>query len=173
MAELVRLLGHAAGGRAAERLMTRLGMPMSDDTILRPLKRRAATFTSTQPVLRVVGIDDWSWIKGRRYGTLIVDLERRQVAGVLPERSAESTAQWLSEHPEVEVVSRDRCGVYAQGARRGAPQARQVADRFHLLQNLRERIEEQLSRGGTAEAPACPPLRPPVAHRCLSTTSPN
>jgi len=154
VAELVRLLGHAAGGRAAERLMTRLGMPMSDDTILRHLKRRAATFTSAQPVLRVVGIDDWSWIKGRRYGTLIVDLERRQVAGVLPERSAESTAQWLSEHPEVEVVSRDRCGVYAQGARRGAPQARQVADRFHLLQNLRERIEEQLSRGGTAEAPA-------------------
>jgi hypothetical protein len=63
VAELVRLLGHTAGGRAAERLMTRLGMPMSDDTILLHLKRRAATFTSTQPVLRVVGIDDWSWCR--------------------------------------------------------------------------------------------------------------
>ncbi len=134
--------------------MTRLGMPMSDDTILRHLKRRTAAPESTQPVLRMVGIDDWSWLKGCRYGTLIVDLERREVVDVLPERSAESTAQWLSKHPEVEIVSRDRCGLYAGGARQGAPQARQVADRFHLLQNLRERIEQQLSRGRTAEAPA-------------------
>jgi transposase len=154
VAELVRLLGHAAGGRPAFTLMTWLGMPMSGDTILRHLKRRAATSTSMQPILRVVGIDHWSRIKGRRYGTVIVDLERRQVVDVLPDRSAENTAQWLSEHPKVEIVSCDRCGIYAQGARRGAPQARQVADRFHLLQNLRERIEEQLSRGSMAEAPA-------------------
>jgi transposase len=84
-----------------------------------------------------VGIDDWSWLKGRRYGTVVVDLERRVVVDVLPERSADATADWLSRHPEVEVVSRDRCGLYAQGAARGAPQARQVADRFHLMDNLR------------------------------------
>jgi len=104
VAELVRLLGHAAGGRPAERLMTRLGMPVSDDTILRHLKRRIAAPEGTQPVLRVVGIDDWSWLKGCRYGTLVVDLERREVVDVLPERSAKSTAQWLRKHPEVEIV---------------------------------------------------------------------
>jgi transposase len=134
--------------------MARLGMPMSDDTILRHLKRRLATATGPQQGLRVVGIDDWAWVKGHRYGTLIVDLERRQVVDILPDRSAEGTAQWLRKHPEVEIVSRDRCGLYAQGARQGAPQARQVADRFHLLQNLRERIEQQLSRTHIAHPPA-------------------
>ena len=76
----------------------------------------------------------------------MVDLERREVVDVLPRRSAEETADWLRQHPNVKVVSRDRCGLYAQGTRQGAPQARQVADRFHLLQNLREGIEHQLSR---------------------------
>jgi hypothetical protein len=93
-----------------------------------------------------VGIDDWAWKKGMSYGTVIVDLERRQVVDLLADRSAASTAEWLKSHPEVEVVSRDRAGLYADGARQGAPQARQVADRFHLLQNFRETIEHQLGR---------------------------
>ncbi len=145
VSELARLLGHATGGLAAERLLFRLGIPQSDDTVLRTVKRDAAS--RRKPALRVAGIDDWSWQQGRSYGTIVVDLERREVVDVLGERSAEATAQWLQQHPEVEIVSRDRCGLYAQGARRGAPQARQVADRFHLLQNLREAIERQLSRG--------------------------
>jgi len=78
------------------------------------------------------------------YGTVIVDLERRQVVDMLPGRSAASTAERLKRHPEIEVISRDRAGLYAEGARVGAPQARQVADRFHLLQNFREAIERQL-----------------------------
>ena len=143
--ELARVLGHATGGLAAERLLFRLGIPQSDDTVLRTVKRDAAN--RRKPALRVAGIDDWSWQQGRSYGTIVVDLERREVVDVLGERSAESTAQWLQHHPEVEIVSRDRCGLYARGARQGAPQARQVADRFHLLQNLRETIERQLSRG--------------------------
>jgi transposase len=69
--------------------------------------------------------------------TVFVDLEKRIVIDVLSERSADATAKWLSHHPDIEVVSRDRCGLYAQGAARGAPKARQVADRFHLLDNLR------------------------------------
>jgi hypothetical protein len=81
---------------------------------------------------------------GRGSGTVIVDLERRQVVDVLPNRSAASTAEWLKRHPEIEVISRDRAGLYAEGARVGAPQARQVADRFHLLQNFREAVERQL-----------------------------
>jgi transposase len=144
VSELARWIGHATGGRSAERLLLRLGIPHSDDTILRLLKREAAR--RTVPVLRVVGIDDWSWQRGRSYGTILVDLERREVVDVLADRSAETTARWLQQHPEIEVVSRDRCGLYAQAARRGAPMAKQVADRFHLLQNLRETIENQLSR---------------------------
>ena len=125
--------------------MKRLGMPVSDDTILRHLKRQIARLRAKTTV-RVAGIDDWSWRKGRTYGTIIVDLERREVVDVLRDRTTAGAAEWLRQHPEVEIVSRDRCGLYAQGAREGAPQARQVADRFHLLQNLRETIEAQLSR---------------------------
>jgi transposase len=128
-------------------------MPASDDTLLRQLKRGATRRTNE---VRVLGIDDWSWRKGESYGTVMVDLERREVLDVLPGRSAEETADWLRQHPNVEVVSRDRCGLYAQGIRKGAPQARQVADRFHLLQNLRERIERQLSRSD--KGMACPSL---------------
>jgi hypothetical protein len=125
--------------------MKRLGMPVSDDTILRHLKRQVARLRAKTTV-RVAGIDDWSWRKGRTYGTIIVDLERREVVDVLQDRTTAGTAEWLRQHLEVEIISRDRCGLYAQGAREGAPQARQVADRFHLLQNLRETIETQLSR---------------------------
>jgi transposase len=102
----------------------------------------------------VLGIDDWSWRKGSSYGTIMVDLERREVLDVLPGRSADETAEWLVRHPQVEVVSRDRCGLYAQGAARGAPQARQVADRFHLIQNLREAIEQQFSRAPLPQEPS-------------------
>jgi transposase len=144
VAELAHLIGYAVGGRPAERLMRRLGMPQGDDRILRNLKRRGAVLPG-QP-LRVVGIDDWSWLKGARYGTIMVDLERREVVDVLQDRSARTTAAWLAKHPTVEIVSRDRCGLYAQAARQGAAQARQVADRFHLIQNLRQAIERQLSR---------------------------
>ena len=144
-AELVHLFGHGTGGRPGERLMARLGMPVSDDTILRHLKRQVAR-RQAKTTVRIAGIDDWSWRKGRTYGTIIVDLERREVVDVLQDRTASGIAEWLGQHPEVEIVSRDRCGLYAQGAREGAPQARQIADRFHLLQNLRETVEAQLSR---------------------------
>jgi transposase len=128
--------GRDAGGR--------LSIPASDNTILRHLKRRAAA-RATAPV-RVAGVDDWSWRKGWTYGTIVVDLERREVVEVIEERSAETTADWFARHPEVEIVCRDRCGLYSQGSREGAPQARQVIDRFHVLQNLREAIEHQMRR---------------------------
>ena len=157
MAGIVRLFGHGAGGRPSERLLGRLGMPVGHTTILRHLKRGAEARDGGMPV-RVAGIDDWAWKKGMTYGTVIVDLERRRVVDLLADRSAASTAEWLRRHPEVEVVSRDRAGLYADGARQGAPQARQVADRFHLLQNFREAVERQLIRLG-------PPIRrkPPTS----------
>jgi transposase len=128
--DLARLVTHTAGGRPAGRLMTRLGLPQSKDTLLRSLKRGVRDRAGVAPV-RVIGIDDWSWRKGRTYGTIMVDLERREVLDILQDRSAESTACWLGGHSAVEMVS---CELYAQGAARGGPQAGQVADRFHLLQ---------------------------------------
>jgi len=151
--EIVGALGHSAGGRPGERLMQRLGMPVSDDTILRQVKGDA-TAARRSSELRVVGIDDWSWRRATSYGTIIVDLERRSVVDILEDRSVVTAARWLRDHPSVGIVSRDRCGLYAQAAREGAPQAKQVADRFHLVQNLRAAIEEQMSFCGRASGRA-------------------
>ncbi|MGA8438204.1 MAG: ISL3 family transposase, partial [Candidatus Sulfotelmatobacter sp.] len=142
--DVVRLIGHGMGGRPGERLLSRLGMPVSDDTILRAVKR-VNVDTGAVP-LRVVGVDDWAWKKGQTCGTILVDLERRGVVDLLPERSAESLAAWLAQHPEIEFLSRDRQGLYAEGARHGAPQAQQVADRFHLSLNLSTAVEQELAR---------------------------
>jgi transposase len=119
-------------------------MPVSDDTILRAVKR--VNLDPDAVPLRVIGVDDWAWRKGQTYGTILVDLERRRVVDLLPIRSAESLAEWLAQHPEIELISRDRHGLYADGALRGAPQARQVADRFHLALNLSEAVEKELGR---------------------------
>ena len=107
--DLVRLFGHAAGGRTSEKLLARLAMPVSDNAILRQLERHASERRDSAP-LRAIAIDDWSWREGFNYGTIIVDLERRIVADVLETRSAKETADWVKQHPEIEVVSRDRCG---------------------------------------------------------------
>ncbi len=144
MESIVQVVGRSLGGRPAERLMRRLGMAVSNDTTLRHLKRGA--LIACDKKLRVVGVDDWAWKKGQNYGTILVDLERRTVADLLPERSAQQVEHWFKQHPGVEIVSRDRFGLYAKAAQRGAPQAQQVADRFHLLVNLQEAVEHELSR---------------------------
>src|SRR5260370_5172766 len=142
LAGIVRLFGHGAGGRPAERLMARLGMPVGHTTILRDVKRSARTHADPA-LVRAAGIDDWAWRKGMTYGTVIVDLERRRVVDLLPDRSAASTPKWLKGHPEVEVVSRDRAGLYAEGAGEGAPQARRPADRSPRPRAFREAFGEQ------------------------------
>ena len=118
-------------------------MPVSDTTILRSVKECAGA-QPNRDVVRVAGVDEWAWRKGMTFATVIVDLERRQVVELLADRSAATAADWFKGHPEIEVVSRDRAGLYADPARQGAPQARQIADRFHLLKNFREPIERQL-----------------------------
>jgi transposase len=98
----------------------------------------------------VLGVDDFALRKRHTYGTILVDLERRQPVALLPERTAEPVAQWLREHPGVEVIARDRSSAYAEGARQGAPKATQVADRFHVLQNLRETLDHVFTTQGPA-----------------------
>lgn len=89
-----------------------------------------------------LGIDDWAWRRGQRYGTIVVDLERGEVIDLLPDRDAATVAKWLKEHPGIELVSRDRSSAYAQAATEGASEAQQVADRWHLLKNCERRLND-------------------------------
>ena len=129
------------GGRAGARLAAELGLVVGRDSLLRRAKNAPLPALGR---VRVLGIDDFAFRKGDAYGTILVDLERHEVVDLLPERSTRTTADWLLRHPGVEVVSRDRSNVYAQGISEGAPEAVQVADRWHLLRSLALGLEEFL-----------------------------
>jgi transposase len=145
LADTQRQLGLAVGGEAGSRLAAKLTLATSADTLLR-LVRGTPSDPDCSP--RVVGVDDFAFRKGHRYGTLLVDLERRQRIDLLPDREPATLADWLRQYPTIEVITRDRAQAYIDAATEAAPQALQVADRWHLLKNLREAMERFLDRHG-------------------------
>jgi transposase len=132
----------ALGGEAGARLAGHIGVTVGGDALLRLLRRDAVPACTP----RVLGVDDWAWRRGERYGSVLVDLEAGRPVDLLPERTSAALEAWLQGHPGVEVIVRDRATEYARGAARGAPQAVQVVDRWHVLKNAREVAERLLDR---------------------------
>jgi transposase len=130
LAQQQQQLGLALGGNPSARISEKLDRGASRNTFLRLLHRLPLPKPAAP---EVIGIDDWAWKKGQRYGTIITDLERQCPIALLEDREAETVAAWLKDHPSIRIIARDRAGAYADAAAKGAPQALQVADRFHLL----------------------------------------
>lgn len=134
--DLLLKMGLELGGNRGSAISRYVGLPISSSTMLRVIQE-----VNIQPkalTSGIIGVDDWAFKKGSTYGTVIVDLERKEVIDLLPDRESDTLAEWLKKHPEIKVVSRDRYGPYALGVKTGAPDAIQVADRFHLIMNLGE-----------------------------------
>lgn len=164
LAEALLCLVYQVGGQAGARVARLLGLQVSPDALLELIKQ-AARSAPAAPTPRVLGIDDFAFLKGFRYGTLLVDLERGRPIDLLPDREGTTVETWLRAHPGIEIICRDRAMGYANAIRQAAPKALAVADRFHLLKNLMEALEKQVA----AEYPAVrqllapQPLAPPAA----------
>lgn len=141
--ELFGILAFVLGGEAGAKTARQIGLQISGDTLLRRIRR---TPTPAFESVKVLGVDDFSFRRGMRFGTILVDLEQRKPIDLLPDREAATLALWLKQHPEIEIVSSDRGGTYIEGSNTGTPQAKQVADRWHLLKNETEVFEKTISR---------------------------
>lgn len=136
-------IGLATSGELGSRFAPRLGILTSPTTLLRRIMSLPA---QRSEAVSQLGIDDWSFRRGRRFGTILVNLATHEIIDLLPDRETKTAQTWMQAHPEIDVVSRDRGEDYAAAIRKGAPQARQVADRYHLADNLKDFVEEILAR---------------------------
>jgi transposase len=145
LGQKLQTMGLALGGAAGARLCDRFGIVACGSTLLNHLKKLSLPEFA---VPKILGVDDFAFRKGQRYGTILVDLEHNQPIALLADRKAETLADWLIQHPGVKILSRDRSKTYKSAMDKGAPAATQVADRFHLVQNLEETLEKVLSSYG-------------------------
>ncbi len=155
----LEVIGFATSGEAGARLATLLGMPTSPATVLRRIK--AASSPAFKKVTQV-GIDDWAFRRGLKYGTILVDLQTHRVIDLLPDRAVTTATAWFKEHPDIRVISRDRGKDYATAASQGAPQAVQVADRWHIIHNLSEAVSLVLEHFRTQLRSVSQALVPPL-----------
>jgi len=137
----LKLIAFDMSAETTSRMCKKLKMQVSPDSMLRLIRK---TKLHPEPTVRVLGVDDWAIRKGQSYGTILVDLEKHQTIELLPDRNQTTLSRWLQQHPEIEIISRDRSFEYKAGSEIGAPQAMQVVDRWHLLHNLREKLQEIL-----------------------------
>ena len=141
--DVVHCLAIALGGRPAASLSRRLNVKVSNDTLLRMVRRRGQR---SFPPPAIVGIDDWAWRRNHRYGTLVCDLERHATIALLPNREPATAEAWLAQQSQICVVARDRGGGYAVAAQRALPHAIQVADRWHLIENASQAFLEAVRK---------------------------
>ena len=165
-------LGLLLGGRGVEALAPVLRLPVTDQTVLRFVMNDKAGADTVVDAVSVLGVDDFAFRRASRYGTLLMDLEQRRVIDLLPDRSQDTFARWLRHHSEVRLISRDRSGDYAAAATTGAPQAEQIADRFHLLVNAGEVLERYLTRQHVSVREAARMLGPLDAPRRTTKRAP-
>jgi transposase len=166
LSEALRHIGLLVSGETSKKILAKLGVRTSADTLLRCARTQSQR---EERSVRVIGIDEWAYRKGHSYGTIIVDHEQNDVVALLPDRDALSVQRWLEEHPELEVVTRDRLNAFGDACTWGAPQAAQVLDRWHLLRNLFGAFERLVARHyGSAKR-----VTPPAAVDDPRVTPPN
>ena len=136
---LLKIVAFEMSAETASRVFKSLKIQVSPDRILRLIRK---TVCIQGQEVRVLGVDDWAFKKGQNYGTLLVDLEKHPAIELLSDRTQNTLCEWLQKHPEIQIISRDRSFEYKAGIEAGSPQAIQIVDRWHLLHNLQEKLQE-------------------------------